>query len=91
LRLLPYWYTRWGIRYLNNRENRAVCVYLHPWEVDPGQPHLNGSMSARIRHTFGLRGLGEKLRRLLKDFEFCPLGALVEELSRSNTLHRLSF
>lgn len=91
LRLLPYWYTRWGIRYLNAREDSPVCVYLHPWEVDPGQPHVNGSMSARIRHTLGLRGLGGKLRRLLRDFEFCPLGALVEELSKTNTLHRLSF
>lgn len=91
LRLLPYWYTRWGIRHLNSRENRSVCVYLHPWEVDPGQPHLNGSLSARMRHTLGLHGLGDKLRRLLKDFEFCPLGTLVEEICRSGSLPALSF
>lgn len=91
LRLLPYWYTRWGMRYLNSRENRPVCVYLHPWEVDPGQPNLNGSLSARMRHTLGLRGLGDKLRRLLRDFEFCPLGALVEEIGKSDSLPRLSF
>jgi len=79
LRLLPYWYTRWGIRHLNGNENRPVCVYLHPWEIDPEQPRMNGSLTARLRHRLGLRGLGDKLRRLLRDFEFSPLGALVEQ------------
>jgi len=91
LRLLPYWYTRWGIRYLNAKENRSVCVYLHPWEVDPGQPHLNGSLSSRMRHKLGLRGLAVKLRRLLSEFEFCPLSTLVEEIGQSQTLQELSF
>jgi len=79
LRLLPYWYTRWGIQYLNARENRPVCVYLHPWEIDPEQPRMSGSLTSRLRHRLGLRGLGGKLRSLLRDFEFCPLGNLVEE------------
>lgn len=83
LRLLPYWYTRWGINYLNRAESRPVCVYLHPWEVDPGQPVLRGSLSARLRHRLGLRALSGKLRRLLQDFEFCPLGSLVEEIRQS--------
>jgi polysaccharide deacetylase family protein (PEP-CTERM system associated) len=82
LRLLPYWYTRWGIQYLNTSEQRPVCVYLHPWEIDPGQPLLKGSLSAKLRHRLGLRGLSSKLRRLLQDFEFCPLAALVEEIRK---------
>lgn len=89
LRLLPYWFTRWGMRYLNNAESRVVCVYLHPWEVDPGQPVLRGTLSARLRHRLGLRGLSRKLRRLLQDFEFCPLGALVEEICKSSTTQPL--
>lgn len=84
LRLLPYWYTRWGIRYLNATENRSVCVYLHPWEVDPGQPALKGSPSARLRHRVGLHGLSEKLRRLLRDFEFCSLGSLIDQVVASD-------
>ena len=81
LRLLPYWYTRWGIRYLNACENRRVCVYLHPWEVDPGQPRLNGTLTARFRHRLGLSGLEKKFRSLLRDFEFCPLSVLLKEIS----------
>jgi len=76
-RLLPYWYTRWGIRFLNLRENRPVCVYLHPWELDPEQPRMTGSLTARLRHYLGLRNTPAKFRNLIRDFEFCPLGVLV--------------
>lgn len=82
LRLLPYWYTRWGIQYLNRRENRPVCVYVHPWEIDPGQPRLKGTLTAALRHRFGLSGLEKKLRSLLHDFEFCPLSELLEETGK---------
>jgi polysaccharide deacetylase family protein (PEP-CTERM system associated) len=79
-RLLPYWYTRWGIRFLNAKEKRSVCVYLHPWELDPGQPRMSGSVSSRMRHYLGLSGVPAKFRRLISDFEFCPLGLLIEEV-----------
>ena len=80
LRLLPYWYTRWGIRFLNTKENRFACVYVHPWEFDSQQPRMKGSASARLRHYLGLRGSEAKFRRLLRDFEMQPLGSLAEQL-----------
>lgn len=79
LRLLPYRYTRWSIRHLNGQENIPVCVYIHPWEIDPEQPHMGGSLSARTRHYLGLRSTESKLKKLLSDLEFCPLGALVDQ------------
>jgi polysaccharide deacetylase family protein (PEP-CTERM system associated) len=81
LRLLPYTFTRWGIRYLNVSEGRPACVYLHPWELDPEQPRMKGSITARMRHYFGLHSTESKLRRLLSDFEFQPLGLLAKELN----------
>jgi polysaccharide deacetylase family protein (PEP-CTERM system associated) len=87
LRLLPYFFTRWGIRFLNDTEQRPVCVYLHPWELDPEQPRMNGSLTARIRHYFGLRGAEAKLRRLLSEFEFCTLGTLLAQMPVEGTLH----
>lgn len=86
LRLLPYGYTRWSIRHLNRHENSPVCVYIHPWELDPDQPRMGGNLSARVRHYFGLHGTETKLRRLLRDFEFCPLGTLVDQLKLAETL-----
>jgi polysaccharide deacetylase family protein (PEP-CTERM system associated) len=79
LRFLPYWYTRWGIRYLNDHEQHPVCVYLHPWEIDPDQPSMPGSFTSRMRHYLGLRSTPAKFRNLIRDFEFSPLGALVSQ------------
>ena len=92
LRLLPYWYTRWGIRFLNEREGQPACVYVHPWEIDPEQPRMKGSVTARVRHYLGLRGLETKLRGLLRDFNFQTMGALIGEMeqeSSSNAEHLL--
>ncbi|SRR5579885_418859 len=77
-RLLPYWFTRWGIRYLNDVEGRPACLYLHPWELDPQQPRLDGSLTARLRHYIGITGVQGKLNRLLTDFTFQPMGQLLE-------------
>jgi polysaccharide deacetylase family protein (PEP-CTERM system associated) len=84
LRLLPYWFTRWGIRFLNAKEMRPACVYLHPWEIDAEQPRMDGDLSARLRHYLGLRGAESKLRQMLQDFEFQPLGTMIEEYRRDS-------
>jgi polysaccharide deacetylase family protein (PEP-CTERM system associated) len=42
-RLLPYWWTRFGIKRLNEVEGKPAVFYVHPWEVDPGQPRLSAS------------------------------------------------
>ena len=85
LRLLPYWYTRWGIRFLNEKEGQPACVYVHPWEIDPEQPRMKGSVTARMRHYLGLRGLENKLRGLLRDFEFQTMGELIGEMERDGS------
>jgi polysaccharide deacetylase family protein (PEP-CTERM system associated) len=85
LRLLPYWYTRWGIRFLNEREGQPACVYVHPWEIDPEQPRMKGSVTARVRHYLGLRGLETKLRGLLRDFNFQTMGALIGEMEQESS------
>jgi polysaccharide deacetylase family protein (PEP-CTERM system associated) len=89
LRLLPYWYTRWGIRFLNLRENSSVCVYLHPWEIDHEQPRVSASLTSRIRHYVGLKSTEKKLRRLIRDFEFCPLNTLTSAVWPGVFLHKI--
>jgi polysaccharide deacetylase family protein (PEP-CTERM system associated) len=80
LRFLPYWYTRWGIRFLNHCENRSVCIYLHPWELDTDQPRMSGSPTSHIRHYLGLRKTPAKFAKLIRDFKFCTMGSLVEKV-----------
>lgn len=85
-RVLPYWYTHWGIQFLNQKEGQPVCTYVHPWELDPEQPRINGGVTARLRHYFGIRNLEGRFRRLLRDFEFDTLGAVVAEQTPLATL-----
>ncbi len=69
-RLLPYWISRWGLASINRRERRPFIFYLHPWEIDPGQPHVSASWLSRFRHYTNLEKCEERLRRLLGEFRF---------------------
>jgi polysaccharide deacetylase family protein (PEP-CTERM system associated) len=73
LRVLPYPYIRWGMRRVNG-EGQPALVYLHPWEVDPGQPRIRSRGKRGISvHYVNLAGTEARLRRLLRDFEFAPV------------------
>ena len=72
-RLFPYAVTRWALRQLNVREGQPAMVYLHPWEIDPGQPRLPVGRAAQLRHSVNTRATAAKLRRLLRDFAFSPV------------------
>jgi polysaccharide deacetylase family protein (PEP-CTERM system associated) len=69
-RLLPYWMTRWGLASINDREQRPFVFYIHPWEIDPGQPRVSANWLSRFRHYTNLEKCEERLRRLLGEFEF---------------------
>jgi len=69
-RILPYWWTRWGIARVNRLEHRAVVFYLHPWEIDSTQPRLRTGGLGRFRHYRNLHRTESRLRQLLTDFRF---------------------
>ena len=78
-RLYPYALTRRLMR-LCNAQGRAVMFYLHPWELDPGQPRVRGlSWSTRFRHYNNLAKTEERLERLLEDFPFTSVRQLLAE------------
>ncbi len=69
-RFLPYALLKWVFRVFNAR-GEPFIFYLHPWELDPSQPRINGvPWRSRLRHYFNLRGAEAKLKRLLGDFRF---------------------
>lgn len=43
----------------------ARMFYVHPWEVDPGQPRLDAPLLTRVRHYRGLAGVLPAIDRLL--------------------------
>lgn len=70
LRLLPISFVEWGIRSINEKEGKHAVIYLHPWEIDPGQPRLNGSRLSSFRHNVNIGKTHSKLKRLLQRFRF---------------------
>ncbi|MFC4103345.1 DUF3473 domain-containing protein [Paenibacillus xanthanilyticus] len=77
LRALPYRYVQWALKQVNR--SRPGMIYLHPWELDLGQPRLPAPPHIRLVQYYGLAGMRPKLERLLRDFAFAPLGELIRE------------
>ena len=70
-RLLPYALSRWSIRRINAVDRMPAMFYFHPWEVDPGQPRVDGiSAKARFRHYVNLGRMEARLAALLADFRW---------------------
>jgi polysaccharide deacetylase family protein (PEP-CTERM system associated) len=68
-RLLPYPVSRLLVRRVNRSEGRPAVFYLHPWELDAGQPRIRGTtLRTRFRHYVNLHRTEARLRRLLRDF-----------------------
>jgi polysaccharide deacetylase family protein (PEP-CTERM system associated) len=60
-----------------NRDGRAFQIYIHPWEVDPEQPRMHGSLKSRFRHYVNLTTTLGKLDSLLARFRFGTLSDVV--------------
>jgi polysaccharide deacetylase family protein (PEP-CTERM system associated) len=76
-RVLPYAFSRWAIRQVNQRDGRPAVFYFHPWEIDPQQPRVpNAPMKSKLRHYTNLDGMAGKLRQLILDFEWGRMDVL---------------
>lgn len=88
-RLFPYWFSRMGLGSIN-RQGKPFVFYLHPWEVDPGQPRLDVKWFSRFRHYNNLDVCEQRLAKLLSDFRFTTMSQVLESEgvleSSSNTL-----
>ncbi len=71
-RLFPYPVLRRLLRRVE-AEGRPLVMYLHPWEIDPDQPRMNGSLLSRFRHYVNLHKTEGRLTQLLRDFQFAPI------------------
>ncbi len=87
-RVLPYGFSRWAIRQVNQRDGRPAVFYFHPWEIDPEQPRVNSApLKSRLRHYTNLDGMAGKLRQLVLDFRWGRMDVLaVRELSLAGPL-----
>ena len=78
-RLYPVELTIRALQHVNQKERRPFIFYIHPWELDPGQPRLKaGSFLGRCRHYVNLHATELKLDRLLARFRF---GTVTESMA----------
>ena len=70
-RALPYALFRRAVRRVNETDGQAAIFYMHPWEVDPGQPRVrNAPLRSRFRHYLNLGRVEPRLKCLLADFRW---------------------
>ena len=74
LRVLPTAVVSHAVRAMNAAGHAAV-IYLHPWELDPGQPRIAGRPTNRLRHYAGLATTERKLAALLARHAFTSVAA----------------
>jgi polysaccharide deacetylase family protein (PEP-CTERM system associated) len=76
-RLLPYAFTSWAVEQVNSVD-RPATFYFHPWEIDPDQPRVaDAPLRSKFRHYTNLEAMAGKLRRLIGDFEWGRVDAVV--------------
>ncbi|MEM7432683.1 MAG: XrtA system polysaccharide deacetylase [Pseudomonadota bacterium] len=82
-RIFPYWFSRWGLGQVNKKKGIPFSFYLHPWEVDPGQPRVNVGAKSRFRHYTNLGKCADRLRRLTNEFRFDRMDRVIADVPRS--------
>jgi polysaccharide deacetylase family protein (PEP-CTERM system associated) len=78
-RLFPYAASKMFLKSLE-RQGTQLVMYLHPWELDPEQPRMDGPVLSKIRHYMNLGKTEERLRLLLRDFDFAPIHDVVDPI-----------
>jgi polysaccharide deacetylase family protein (PEP-CTERM system associated) len=70
-RLMPIGLFKRAVRWIMDKEG-AYLFYMHPWEIDPGQPRVKGlPFSFRFRHYVNLNETASKLADFVGEFGSC--------------------
>jgi len=80
LRMFPYFYVVSKIQRINH-EGYPAIVYIHPWEFDMEQPHIDLPLSRRFMHYFNIKVTPKKVEGLLQHFQF----STVKDILRRTT------
>lgn len=78
-RLFPYATSKTFLQRLE-KQGAKLVMYLHPWEIDPEQPRMDGPWTSQFRHYLNLHKMEQRLTALLADFQF---GSIVQVLGEA--------
>ena len=77
-RLIPYPAFKLGVKRIL-RSGKPYVFYIHPWELDAGQPRVDGlRRSQRFRHYLNIERTEARWTALLRDFRWSTIADLVE-------------
>lgn len=80
-RLLPYSL----IKKLTTKNSAYNMAYIHPRDLDSGQPVIKGlPMTRRFKSYVGIKGAEAKLRKYLTDFKFTDITTANEQIDWKN-------
>jgi hypothetical protein len=79
LRIFPSSYTELAFRRYENHYHERLVVYLHPWELDPEQPRIQGPLKSRLRHYTNLKRMHSRLGAVLERHRFVRFCDVPEE------------
>ena len=88
-RLYPYPVLRALLRKLEG-EGAPLVMYMHPWEFDPDQPRMEGSMVSRMRHYLNLDKTEGRMRALLEDFSFASIRQVFPQIEQMQCMELTS-
>ncbi len=78
-RILPYIVTQKALQKIN-KSGQSGMFYMHPWELDPKHPKIQGiSKRIRIPHYFNLKNTEKRIDRLLSEFDFTRLDQIISD------------
>ncbi len=84
-RIFPYFLSRDGLR-AAEKAGKPGMFYSHPWEYDAEHPRVEMEWKAGLTHYARLSRMGPNTRKLLSEFDFAPVGEIVDEYARSQKI-----
>jgi polysaccharide deacetylase family protein (PEP-CTERM system associated) len=75
-RLFPYFWSRLLYR-TRNRRGQPFVFYLHPWEIDAGQPRFAMPLTKKIRHYVNIDRMMNRLEKLVGEFQFTSIRSIL--------------
>lgn len=79
-RLLPMLLSSWFMGRARRQTDFGTVFYMHPWEMDPGQPFVDHApLRSRLRHYTGLAAMSGKVKKLLSNAAFDRVDAVVAQ------------
>ena len=79
-RLLPYGLGKYLFHKGSDQTGTPGIFYMHPWEVDPGQPHVPGApWLSRFRHYTGQKAMPGKVSALCRTADWAPMREAIVE------------